>query len=765
MRRKPTMAILCASLIAGCTADVSQATSAIVIAPPPPCGDPEPDFLCDERLVVPGGLELPYCFTAPPRRADVSVRRLIVAQHGRGGIARKYLSTMTSIINGLDNQNELDAAEQFVVAPQFLQENDICDHGFMAEDLDGLYTWQGSADWARADDSFAPGVAASESSYRLLELLLDELLPRFPNLEEIVFAGQSAGGQLVQRFAALNQYAFPPSVSVRYVPANAWGYMYVSSYRPLLPAVSGSFSFYNPAWFTEPQWPADPVCNMSGTCGGYDDYSVGLDNRPANHYASTISDQAVIAAQFRARTVTYVVGETDVRHDEQCGTNNCEIQMQGRHRRERAQAFVQHANSPTHDLRVVQDFSHGRGVFEQPCGEAAVFDLPHLCPTPIEDHEGGFSFLGNGRAIAFGDIDADGRDEVAVIDHGASNAHVYVLDDAVAPVPYGVLFGIGGWGIAPYPTDVVMADVDGDDDDEIVVSRGAVGAGVPTVLVYRGDGSFLGAAGDDWAMPYVAGAVTAGDLDGDGDDEIGVTRFAGSGPRAYVYDWSGGALAEVVRRGDGWVGGTRPTDIAFGNADSDRFDDELIAISRSASSGARWVVYDARASYAQLASGGAGWANSTRATSVAFGNVDSDRPDELAVGREASAGPRFLLYDHADEAFASIGQDAWSWASDATVVGLAFGNIENGDDAKATVDELAVAVRGSSGHRVLLFDVAREDDQTAVLEVLRTEGFAWRGPQGNAVAFGDVDGLGGDEIGYTRADTTTGHRWEVMAAP
>ncbi len=144
-------------------------------------------------------------------------------------------------------------------------------------DLEGLFQWGSGGpehDWAIGGLSSLPGAPFARSSFELLERLLDLALSRMPDLQEIIFAGQSAGGQLVQRYAALNDYEFPSGVRVRYVPANPYAVLYVDGQRPNVNAPG----FSTPTFAS---WPGDEVCaDLGNSCNDYDDYPLGLQAIP-----------------------------------------------------------------------------------------------------------------------------------------------------------------------------------------------------------------------------------------------------------------------------------------------------------------------------------------------------------------------------------------------------------------------------------------------------------------------------------------------------
>ncbi len=73
-------------------------------------------------------------------------------------------------------------------------------------------------------------------------------------------------------------------------------------------------------------------------------------------------------------------------------------------------------------------------------------------------------------AIAFGDVDGDGRDEMVIARRAITGPRILLIDDAEAGFALLWTFG-GGWGVAAWPTAVAFGDVDGDGRDELAVAR------------------------------------------------------------------------------------------------------------------------------------------------------------------------------------------------------------------------------------------------------------------------------------------------------
>lgn len=95
--------------------------------------------------------------------------------------------------------------------------------------------------WARPDDWMSGFVAnrpqtTNLTSIDVLETLVDEFSnrTRYPELTNITFVGQSAGGQLIQRYSAIAKERRLPRPHIRYIHNNPSSSAYFTSDRPKL---------------------------------------------------------------------------------------------------------------------------------------------------------------------------------------------------------------------------------------------------------------------------------------------------------------------------------------------------------------------------------------------------------------------------------------------------------------------------------------------------------------------------------------------------
>ncbi len=216
------------------------------------------------------------------------------------------------------------------------------------------------------------------------------------------------------------------------------------------------------------------------------------------------------------------------------------------------------------------------GWLEIRSGAATGFSPDRWLQVPF-----GTLVTGNGETRpACGDLDADGRDEIAVGFGSGTEGWVYVLEDASldfapAQTPDG-----DGWIALPWQayaqangsTEPALGDLDGDGRAELVVGLGtgsdgwlwalddAAAAFAPMPTHFQ-NGWFH----STWASYNAADGTTrptAADLDGDGGDELLVELSAAGEGRVQVFRVSGAGLvhpAEDLLPPTGWIELEPPT--------------------------------------------------------------------------------------------------------------------------------------------------------------------------------------------------------------
>lgn len=281
------------------------------------------------------GLSQDWCQPLP------QVTRALIIVHGRLRNAMTYLDSGEKAAEAA-GQN----ANTLVIAPQFLNQTDLKRNQIDSQTL----RWN-SNDWMAGEPSTGPGQI---SSYGALDQIIKHLGNRklFPNLKEIVVAGHSGSGQVVQRFA-LTGHDHPllqtEGISLRYVVANPSSYAYFSPQRPVKFDVA--------------------------SCPGFNDWKYGMQNLPA--YAKGQSAEQLEQA-YVSRNVTYLLGQQDTDPNHPALDKSCGAETQGAYRLIRGHNYFDYLKQRHpqlgHKLVEVPGVGHnGDKMFTSPEGQKVLF--------------------------------------------------------------------------------------------------------------------------------------------------------------------------------------------------------------------------------------------------------------------------------------------------------------------------------------------------------------------------------------------------------
>ena len=281
------------------------------------------------------------------------IERIVLVQHGilRNGDAY-FASGMAQL-----QASGVDPAKVLLLAPNFPAKED---RGFS-----GMPLWHagGAHNWAGGDESL--GFMLHVSSFQVLDDLLAQLADRkrMPALRSVTLAGHSAGAQMVQRYAVLNnvdETLRARGVDVRYVIANPSSYLYLAPERP------------RGAAFAVPE---------AGVCPDYDHYRYGLQD--AVPYARGRTGRALFE-RYAARDVTYLNGARDDDPNHAELDKRCAAELEGANRLERGRAYQRSeralAGSTTalhrSGFEVVGVGHDEARMFGSQCGRSALFGVP-----------------------------------------------------------------------------------------------------------------------------------------------------------------------------------------------------------------------------------------------------------------------------------------------------------------------------------------------------------------------------------------------------
>ena len=327
---------------------------AIGLAAPLPAlaKDPPVSYVAPQRLAVatPAGVvgQLPLLLSQDWSAPLPAVTRAVITVHGLTRDVENYQRAAEKALAA----SGIDPATVLLVAPQFLDDGDVEAHQLPQETLRWSHTG-----WEGGDDAHGP---APISSFAAFDAILAKLADRslFPALAQVVVAGHSGGGQVVQRYAvALRGDAALIKAGVKdvhYVVANPSSYVYFSPERP------AGKGFARPA----------------DGCPEYDKWKYGMHGLPP-YMAGR--DAAALEAAYVARPVTYLLGTADTDPAHPALDKSCAAEAQGPDRHSRGVAYLRylqwrHPTGLSHRQVDVPGVGHsGDKMFGSTCGVAAVY--------------------------------------------------------------------------------------------------------------------------------------------------------------------------------------------------------------------------------------------------------------------------------------------------------------------------------------------------------------------------------------------------------
>ena len=302
--------------------------------------------IADARIAVGPQGELPLYVSSDWSVPLPAITRAVLVLHGRLRNADVYYRSARAAQAAAGETGNAT----IMIVPQFLAGIDVEAYHLPTETL----RWP-LGGWEGGEPAVGPAPA---SSFDALDAILARLADRrlFPNLKQVVVAGHSGGGQVVQRYAIAGrgeEQLTRENIGVRYVVANPSSYAYFSAERPE-PAVASS-------------------------CPGYNDWKYGMESRPPYLAAPAAGE---LEQRYVARQVIYLLGTLDTDPDQSALDKSCMAEAQGPYRYARGHAYVaamqrRDGGTPNHRVWDVPGVGHnGDKMLTSPCGMQALFDVP-----------------------------------------------------------------------------------------------------------------------------------------------------------------------------------------------------------------------------------------------------------------------------------------------------------------------------------------------------------------------------------------------------
>ena len=157
------------------------------------------DVIGDQNfLITQNGseIQLPVFSNVDINSSNNIINKAVIVIHGQNRNADDYFNSIYDIASGSGI-----ASETIIIAPQFLITLDL-NHWQLGNTI---VFWSGTTPWSSGGQSNSTSEHPRDfeiSSYTVMDSLISHILLTFPNTQEIVLVGNSAGGQYVNRYAA-----------------------------------------------------------------------------------------------------------------------------------------------------------------------------------------------------------------------------------------------------------------------------------------------------------------------------------------------------------------------------------------------------------------------------------------------------------------------------------------------------------------------------------------------------------------------------------
>ncbi len=271
--------------------------------------------------------QIPYASNLLLEKDHPEITQLILAIHSSSYNPDYYLEN--SLILLQDNPEQLK--KTLIMAPAFYRKDKTS--------LSNIMVWRSSPFWGSSRALYHEK-KINLSSYDILDDILTRIISsnHFPNLTNIVILGHSAGGQLVNRYAACNTVedtiAIKKHISIRYLVMAPSSYVYMDGERAT----------------------RDDLAQFKHPFNAYKKYNYwgyGLKHLYGYHKRRHITED-MIRLQYRYREVLYLVGEEDT--TDAALDKSKSAMLEGKNRLERLKTYYDHLQN--HYGQDITEFHH-----------------------------------------------------------------------------------------------------------------------------------------------------------------------------------------------------------------------------------------------------------------------------------------------------------------------------------------------------------------------------------------------------------------------
>jgi len=311
---------------------------------------------------------IPYSSTHDLHQQHSEITRAIINIHGA---SREAEIAMANVLTGGNWHDRPVWDHTAVICPQYLFDDDLEHYN----PPDSLLYWRNyqatGPTWCYGEESEndeAHPRPFSRSSYECLDTLAVLVLESFPNLENLVFAGHSAGARYTQRYAQVTRWDLEiDTPRILYNYANPAVYAYIGPERH----VGDNWNQF-----------AIPPQNEIDECPEYDDWPFGMQN-PFEYFFDITPEE--VLENYGNRHVIQWLSEFDTTAMDGGSQISCQAMLSGElHRLQRGTVYYNHVlftygAEPEYFIQaIVHNLGHqGNPVYRSPVGRYFLFDHYH----------------------------------------------------------------------------------------------------------------------------------------------------------------------------------------------------------------------------------------------------------------------------------------------------------------------------------------------------------------------------------------------------
>jgi hypothetical protein len=234
-----------------------------------------------------------------------------------------------------------------------------------------------------------------------------------------------------------------------------------------------------------------------------------------------------------------------------------------------------------------------------------------------------FATVTNPKSISTGDLDGDGKTDLAVVNSDSNSVSLFLNTSSSGTISYAAKVDFTT-GNSPY--SVSIGDIDGDGKLDLAVAN----SGFNTVSVFRNTssiGTISFATKVDFTTSTGPTSISTGDFDGDGKTDLAVINYNSNTISVFRNTGSSGTISFAAKVD--FTTGTNPISISKGDFDGDgKTDFAVVNFSSNSLSVLRNTGSIGTISFADKVD----FITGTRPFSVSTGDFDGDGKSDLAVG-------------------------------------------------------------------------------------------------------------------------------------